>query len=365
MKNIVFSGINLFEGGPLSIFKDCLNSVVENELHKSNNIIAFVHKKELFKEFQEEITIIELPKSRKNYLYRLWYEYFYFYAYSFRANIDIWVSLHDITPNVKAKKRLVYCHNASPFYKMSKMESEFAPKLKFFNLLYKYIYLINLKKNDYVILQQHWLKNKFIETFNINSNKIIVAHPNTQNLKEALIRNDSLPVNNMFFYPSFPRAFKNFEVICEASLILANKGITDYKIVLTLDGTENRYSSYLVNKYQKHNNIIFIGLQSRNKVYSYYEKCSALIFPSKLESWGLPISEVKTFNKPIIAARLDYAVETVGEYNQVKFFNPNDADELAEILERFIKKTIKWEKGTNEFTPDFASWDKLIKKIFQ
>ena len=129
MKTIVISGINLFQGGPLSIYKDCLNSLIESKVHINNQIIIFVHKKELFNEYAGKFTIIELPLSRKNYIMRLWYEYIYFYFYSLRKSIDIWLSIHDITPNVKSEHRYVYCHNASPFYKMTSVEKKYSPRL--------------------------------------------------------------------------------------------------------------------------------------------------------------------------------------------------------------------------------------------
>ncbi|MCT2534634.1 glycosyltransferase [Aquibacillus koreensis] len=363
MKTIVISGINLFEGGPLSVYKDCLNSIIENRLNEKNNIIAFVHKKELFKEYTDKITLIELPKSRENYLYRIWYEYIYFYLYSRHKNIDVWLSLHDITPNVKAKKRYVYCHNASPFYKMTKTETRFAPRLKLFNLFYKYLYKINIRKNDYVIVQQDWIKKRFMQAFNIEN--IIVAHPDTSSIKD-----NGRPINynnevnsNLFFYPSVPRVFKNFEVICEAAQILNKKGISNYKIVLTLDGTENSYSKYLINKYKEVENVKFVGLLKRENVYNYYAKSDCLIFPSKLESWGLPITEYKNFGKPIILANTEYAKETLGTYDKVRFFDPNSSEDLARILEEYIDKRVEWDSIQLKMNPDTSSWSELLNII--
>lgn len=70
MKQLVISGINLFEGGPLSIYYDCLNCIRDMGLFHEYEITAFVHKKELFENYQDIITLIELPKSRVNYIYR-------------------------------------------------------------------------------------------------------------------------------------------------------------------------------------------------------------------------------------------------------------------------------------------------------
>jgi hypothetical protein len=45
---IIISGVNLFEGGPLSLFKDCLDYVNTSNLQNDYKFVALVHKKELF-----------------------------------------------------------------------------------------------------------------------------------------------------------------------------------------------------------------------------------------------------------------------------------------------------------------------------
>ena len=47
-----------------------------------------------------------------------------------------------------------------------------------------------------------------------------------------------------------------------------------------------------------------------------YSKANALIFPSKLETWGLPISEAIDYKIPIMVAKLEYARETLGSYKK-------------------------------------------------
>jgi len=52
MKKIVISGINLSEGGPLTIYKECLG-YVQKRLLENYEIVALVHDKELFSEFSQ------------------------------------------------------------------------------------------------------------------------------------------------------------------------------------------------------------------------------------------------------------------------------------------------------------------------
>ena len=331
-KIIIISAINFSEGGPLTIYKECLKCLQENFLEEYR-IIALVHDKSLFLEYKEKIEFIEFNDSKKSYLKRLYYEYIFFKKLSKKIKPYLWFSLHDMTPNVIADKRVVYCHNPMMFYKMTKEERKKSFKLFLFSKFYKYLYKINIKKNNYIIVQQDWIRERFKKVFKVKN--IIVAHPEV-NLKDLKINQNIKIKKNSFLYPSFPRIFKNFEVICKAVEILENKNIENFKVYLTIDGSENIYSKEIVEKYGRLKCIEFIGLQTRENLMKYYSKIETVIFPSKLETWGLPISEAKAFGKNIILADLEYAHETLGTYEKVMFFGPDNAEKLAEKIEMLI-----------------------------
>ena len=217
-KTLVISAINIHEGGPLTALKDCLNSA-HRTLGQNYEIIAFVHKKSLFN--NNNIKFIEFPASKKSWLLRIYYEYFKFKKISLLLAPDIWLSFHDITPNVNAKRRIVYCHNPSPFFKLYLKDFFYEPKLYIFNKLYDYLYQFNLKKNYLIVVQQQWIKKKFIERYQVN--KVIVSHPVISN-RCFLHKIKKIKKNKFsFFYPVLPRAFKNIEVLCEAAILLKKK----------------------------------------------------------------------------------------------------------------------------------------------
>ena len=332
-KTIVLSGINLIEGGPLTVYEECIRCI-EKYFLENYEIVALVHNRELFSEFDSRIKFIEFMDSKKSYLKRFYYEYFYFKRLSKKLKPYLWFSLHDMTPNVVADKRAVYCHNSIIFYDMKRKDMINEFKMFMFSRFYKYIYKINIKKNNFVVVQQDWIRKRFKKIFKIKN--VVVAHPNVviddsnNNYKNTKI------VKNSFLYPSFPRIFKNFEVICKAVEILENKNIENFKVYLTIDGNENIYSKEIVEKYGRLKCIEFIGLQTRENLMKYYSKIETVIFPSKLETWGLPISEAKAFGKNIILADLEYAHETLGTYEKVMFFGPDDAEKLAEKMEMLI-----------------------------
>ena len=324
MKKIVLSGINLSEGGPLTIYKECLGCL-EKYFLKEYRIIALVHDRNLFSEYESKIEFIEFKDSKKSYLKRMYYEYFYFKKLSKKLKPYLWFSLHDMTPNVRADKR--------------------------------------------VVVQQDWIRKKFKQIFKIKN--VIVAHPNVviDDLDlEKTRQNNVKTVKKSFLYPSFPRIFKNFEVICEAVKILEEKNVTDFTVYLTVDGSENLYSKKLFQKYKDLKNIKFLGLLKRKELMKYYESSENIIFPSKLETWGLPISEAKIFGKNILLADLEYAHETLGNYKNVMFFEPDDAEKLAEKMEILINgENVKFDGNLekNIENPFCKNWKELFDILLE
>lgn len=363
MKKIVISGINLIDGGALSVFHDCLDTLINSKYIDTYKIIILVGDQSLFEKYKDKVKIIEFSKSKKKWIYRLYYEYFYFKKLSKQLKPDIWLSLHDMTPNVVADKRYVYCHNPSPFNKMSISEAKYGIKYYLFSKFYKYLYKINIQKNNGVIVQQDWIRKEFNKLYDLNN--IIVARPSIPEI--TLVPDNNETDEKIFVYPSYPRYYKNFQAVCEACNILKEENITDYRMIITVDGTENLYSKELVENYKANTNIEFTGLLSRSDLYDVYNRAKALIFTSKLETWGMPLIEFKTTNKPIITVDLPYAHETIGDYDNVTFVKADDSYKIAELMENLIfDKEIK--EGNHYSKPEqpYAdNWNELLDIILK
>ena len=110
----------------------------------------------------------------------------------------------------------------------------------------------------------------------------------------------------------------------EAVKLLQARGVRNFEVRLTIDGTENRYARWLKRRFGQLPNLRFLGLQSHDRMLEHYKEGNALLFPSRLETWGLPITEAKQHQLPMLVAEVPYAHETVGEYDLVSFFDPQN-----------------------------------------
>ncbi|MDR1527491.1 MAG: glycosyltransferase family 4 protein [Dysgonamonadaceae bacterium] len=339
MRTIVISAVNLTKGGTLTILRECLRYLSELSETGNYRIVALVHRKELAN--FRNIEYIEMQWPKKNWANRLWCEYVTMKKISVKLSpVYLWLSLHDTTPNVLAEKRAVYYHNSLPFYKWKMKEWLFTPRIVLLALFSKYIYRKNIHENTYLVVQQEWMKRALIHLFRLREETMIVAPPSSTDKKT-----DDFPMNNLseegnysFLFASYPDSHKNFEVICQAAEILKEQlGIEDFKVYLTIKEEDNAYAQWLFRKWGKIPNIEFIGFLDRKSLYEYYNQCNCLIFPSKVETWGLPITEFAAFHKPMLLADLPYTHETASECNQVAFFNPDDPHALADKMKRLIQ----------------------------
>jgi len=337
---IVISAVNIVEAGTLTVLKDCISYLSNLVSEKNIRVIAVIYDKNLF--FYPNIEYIELKWPKKRWINRIWFEYISIKKISKKlGNVDLWFSLHDTTPSVIAKRKAVYFHNPFAFYKKKLSDFILAPKIALFSLFTKYIYRINVHKNDFLVVQQNWFRNEISKIINVKKQKIIVFPPNIEKSKklDEIQQTDRKIDNFSFIFPASPNRHKNFEVICKATEILKKLyKIDNFKVYLTINGNENIYSRYLYKKWGNLSNIDFIGFLDKETLFSYYKTCDCLIFPSKVETWGLPISEFSKFKKPMLLADSPYAYETSAGSEKTAFFNPNNPTELAEQMRNLLQK---------------------------
>lgn len=366
MKTIVVSAVNIRKGGTLTILRDCLEYLSKIAITDNYRIVAIVHNKSLAD--YEGIEYMELSWTIKSWGHRLWCEYITLNSISKKiGNIDLWLSLHDTTPNVIAKRRAVYCQTSFPFFKWKWQDFLFDYKIPLFTLFTKYAYKINIHKNDYLIVQQEWLRQGFSRLFKIPTHKFIVSPP-----KNSLASITNSPIVNTYYsflYVATPDCHKNFELICEASKQLEKEiGRDKFTVTLTIDGKENKYSKWLYKKWGSVTSIEFHGFMNQHQLRKNYNKADCLIFPSRIETWGLPITEFAIFNKPMLLANLPYAHETASGSEKVSFFSPDNSEELKIQMKLLINSNFSFLKETAKVTykkPYSKNWEELFSQLLQ
>ncbi|WP_347052927.1 glycosyltransferase [Flavobacterium olei] len=338
-KTVVLSGANITSGGPLTIYNSAL---IEFSKLSDYNIIAIVNDSSFFYK-SDNISFIEIPQYKKFILFKFYFEYIYYKKISKKINADVWISLNDFTPNVSVKKLFTYFHNASIFFNIKRSDLLFSRSVIFQKIYYTIFLRFNIFKNKKFIVQQNWIGKKISLKYNLPISQILIFKPfNFEDKLIDVVENVELKKETIdtfvLFYPTRAIGYKNIELICEALNVLYYKySIIDIELRITVLQDQNSYTKYLKKKYDKLK-IVWLGSISKEEVESNYKIANVLVYPSRLETWGLPLSEFSRYNKPIFAIDLEYVYETVGNYPYLVIFNPDDIMELALLIKNLIEK---------------------------
>lgn len=348
MKTIVVSGITLRKGGTLTILREALAYLSDMAGRGECRVVALVNRRELCD--YPNIDYIEVPL--KGWLGRLWYEYVTMHDISKKLGpVWLWLSLHDVTPRVKATYQAVYCQTSFPFYKWKWRDFRFDPKIPVFAMLTRFYYRIGVHKNKYLIVQQQWLREGLGKMLGVDAAKIIVAPPERKpiglaednavncNTESGLKHTKEQESSYKFLYASTADCHKNFETLCKAAEILekeVGKGV--FEVIMTVRGDENKYAQWLKKHWGHVASIDFYGLMDKATLFVNYRTADCLVFPSNIETWGLPISEYMESNGgPMILSDLPYAHSTAAGSSCTAFFEQDNATDLKNKMRQALE----------------------------
>ena len=241
-------------------------------------------------------------------------------------------------------------------------------KIPLFTLFTRYAYRINVHRNDYMIVQQAWLRKAMSKLLGYDIKKIIVSPPAFRPLPIPG-RCPVKPGMTEFIYPATADVHKDFETLCEAARLLEGRlGSERFKVTITVKGDENRYARWLKKQWGDISSIDFHGLMPRDELAAAFGSADCMVFPSRAETWGLPISEFKPTGKPMIIADLPYAHETATGAQKVAFFPVSDAEKLANVMQAVVENDLSDFRPVDKQSyekPYAENWEQLFDLLLQ
>jgi glycosyltransferase involved in cell wall biosynthesis len=168
---------------------------------------------------------------------------------------------------------------------------------------FKFSYLKYYNKNDYNWIVQTPLMNQILrKSLNINSEKIYTFSI----FKEVFKKNLTKKITNNFVYVSSGVSHKNHMRLIEAFICAANK--TDKKIKLHLTLNKEELPKHVLPKKFK---VKFHGTLSEEGINELYNINEFAIYPSLVESFGLPLIEATNHGCKVVASNLPYVHEII------------------------------------------------------
>jgi glycosyltransferase involved in cell wall biosynthesis len=301
----------------------------------------------------ENIRVLRFPWVKKSWLHRLYFDYFVAPGLIRKHSVERVFSLQNIIVPRTDVLQTVYIQQPLPF---SEHSFSFLKSRLFWtyqNIIGKLI-KHSILQADKVIVQTEWMK-KVVGRTGVPASKVHVLPPRIPGVPKAYFK-PSEQAFSTFFYPASPFLYKNHQLIIDACRILKDQGYVNYRIFFTLDGSEDAHAARLLKKARRNSlPIEFLGPLSREDVFSLYTD-SVLLFPSYIETFGLPMLEARLHKGFILASDCPFSHEILDGYENVRFFDPFDAHALASLMRDVMT-------GKAEYTSECSSLPETTREM--
>ena len=281
----------------------------------------------------DNIKVLNFPEVKKSMLHRLYFDHFVAHKLVKKYKADRVLSLQNIELPHTNVPQTVYEHNALPFseYKFKPWEA-FRPWYS--QQILGRMMKKSIRRAEKVLVQTNWMKEEIIRQCGIPADRVEVKFPPVKMLKTHPWKMDETCPT--FFYPAGPPAYKNHRTFLKACELLKEQGMEDYRVIWTVTGEENEGMKKLkAEAEEKQLPIEFIGPVPRTQLFEQYAS-SILVFPSYIETIGLPLLEARSVGAPILAADCLYARDGVGGYEKAEFFETFDSEALRRLMKQKI-----------------------------
>lgn len=344
-KYIIVNATALDKSGALTILIQFIDNIPDDKY----NWLIFIPEKVGLSSKMKNVRLEPISGVKQMHK-RLWWDIFELKKWLKKHNIKpvAAVSLQNTGFNVGKKvPSYIYYHQPLPFFPffwspLKKQERTFW----FYKIIYPFFVNLFLKKDTRIFVQLEFIKDEFAKRFKHPKELIGVYSPSVTVPKETegseAVATDVLRL----FYPAMPHFYKNHRVIKEALEITD----TNVEVLFTIPSDNQTYGD---------ERIKLIGMQPYDHICGLYRTCDALLFPSYIETYGLPLLEAAMTGMPIIAADFPYAREVLSGYDGVTFVLYNDPQAWANAIEKI-------EKGMRFNPIDVASrpgWKELFQQI--
>jgi len=280
---------------------------------------------------REHIKVLNYPWIKKSPLHRICFDHFAAHRLVKKYKIDQVLSLQNIELPHAGVPQVVYEHNALPFaeYRFRPWEA-FRPW--FTQQVLGRMMIRSIRRARKVMVQTNWMKKEIVRKCRVPEDKVEVKFPPVRMLPTEPYHLDA--AKPVFFYPANGSAYKNHRTFLKACECLRNRGYENYEVIWTVTGEENEGMRRLRKEAkEKKLPIIFKGTVPRRTLFDLYAR-SVLVFPSYIETIGLPLLEARTAGAWIAAADCLYARDCVGDYERAEFFEVFNAEQLSSIMEK-------------------------------
>ncbi len=270
----------------------------------------------------ENIRVLRYPWVKKSPLHRLYFEWVKAPRIIKKYRIDRVLSLQNIGLPRAGVPQDLFEHNALPFteYRFSYREDR---RLWLTQQLLGRMMKHSIRRARKVLVQTDWMKQAIVSQCGIPEERVEKRFPAVEMLPTAKWQMDrACPV---FLYPANASYYRNHRTLLRACELLREQGFTNYRMLWTVTGEENdKIRACRQAAVEQGLPIECIDRVTRRELFDLYA-VSVLVFPSYVETVGLPLLEARSVGAPLLVSDCAYARNIAGDYERAEFVPVFDA----------------------------------------
>ncbi len=315
--------------GGFSVAKSFLEDIYAGDFLASHgcSIRVLVSNPKLvaYRSEYSDVEVKALPK--RSLMHKWWFERHFLPKLIETEEFDAYLSLQNLGLGRLQVPQFVLVHQPIPFADLERHEIEWKNYVKY-KVMLDWMYRRYAQYWDGVFVQTNWMKEAFIGKFGCEG-RVHVIRPAVSDItrhRERLPEEVSRHLRfdgRILLYPTSVDRYKNFARLAEATEVYNRTADCKVRLLLTIPGESTEHVKY-------------VGKVPYECMYSLYSQAHGLIFPSLVETLGLPLLEALQVGVPVLAADLPYAHEVCGAAGD--YFDPRSTSSMCEAIERFVTR---------------------------
>ena len=212
----------------------------------------------------------------------------------------------------------------------------------------------------HIITPTQYVKDSYGEFAHLSPDNITVTYEaaDVASKQEAPM---DLPFTKFLLYVGAQSDYKNIPRLAAAHQQLLERHPGLGLVLVGKKSAMHERNEALFHKKQ-YKNIYFAGFVTDEELAWLYKKCTAYVFPSLMEGFGLPGLEAMAHGAPVVSSDRTCLPEVYGD--AAWYFDPEDIDDMAERIDQVLSdKNLRKElveKGT--FKVKEYSWQRMAKQ---
>lgn len=363
-KTIFIINLSLDRKGSLNTFLQAMDAV--QKLTNNYKCHVFCRLNELLKYNSENISIELINLNR---IERILFESNFLIKWSKKNQIfaDLVISLQNTSLNYfKDIPQIILFQQSIPLtdFKWNIFKKS-ERQMWFYKRIYPFLVKRYINNMTTIIAPTKWVRNALIERWNLKEDQVKVIYSQFRKI-DLDLKVDSPFDNSKFhlFYPSNSSPHKNHITLIKALVELQKCNTEAFNSIilhLSICLTDSKEIRNLTNKHKLQGNISFEGQMDYTQVLRFYKYCNLLVWPSYIESFGLPLLEAASLGMPIISSNLPYAREVISGYVGVEYVDYNNPTEWAIAINKSFNLKLRHPNYLSVFDSDGADFIEIIK----